>query len=106
MNTKQIRSAAPFMKKLLQDPEVRIYYMQHKAQSDIAMAVYSARKKAKLTQAALAKKAGTTQGVIARLEGGKDSRMPSIPLLASVAKACGGFFEFGFTFKKAARPRA
>jgi transcriptional regulator with XRE-family HTH domain len=94
------------MKKLLQDPEVRIYYMQHKAQSDIAMAVYSARKKAKLTQAALAKKAGTIQGVIARLEGGKDSRMPSIPLLASVAKACGGFFEFGFTFKKAARPRA
>lgn len=106
MNKARTRPAGPFIKKLLEDPEVRMYYLEEKAKSDIAMAVYTARKRAKLTQEGLAKKAGTTQGVIARLESGRDSRVPSMPLLASVAKACGGFFEFGFTFKKPARHKA
>lgn len=100
MNPKHTKSADPFFKKLLKDPEVRMHYQEEKAKSDIAVAVYTARKNAKLTQEALAKRAGTTQEVIARLESGKDSRVPSMPLLASVAKACGGIFEFGFTFKK------
>jgi DNA-binding XRE family transcriptional regulator len=106
MNKKQLKSADPYVRKWLKDPEVRMYYQQEKAKSDIAMAIFYARKKANLTQTALAKKAGTSQSVIARLEGGKDSRMPSMPLLASVAKACGGFFEFGFTFKRPPRHKA
>lgn len=57
--------------------------------------------KANLTQAELAKLIGTTQSVIARLEGGSDKRVPSIPLLARIAAACGGHFEFGFSFLKA-----
>jgi len=48
----------------------------------------------------LSKKAGTTQEVIARLESGNDSRVPSMSLLSSAGKACGGFFEYGFTFTK------
>ncbi len=106
MNLKHTKAAEPFFKKLLQDPEVRMHYQEEKAKSDIAMAVYTARKNAKLTQEALAKKAGTTQEVIARLESGKDSRVPSMPLLSSVAKACGGFFEYGFTFKRQAKHKA
>lgn len=106
MNKKRMRSAEPFVRKLLKDPEVRMYYQQEKAKSDIAMAVYAARKKANLTQVVLAKRAGTTQGVIARLEGGRDTRIPSMPLLANVAKACGGFFEFGFTFKRQTHHKA
>ena len=106
MNKKYVKSAAPFFAKLLKNPEIRVRYEEGKAKTNIAMAVYYARKNANLTQQALAKKAGTTQSVIARLEGGTDSRMPSMPLLASVAKACGGFFEFGFTFKRQARHKA
>ena len=106
MNRKHMKPVEPFVKKLLQDSEVRMHYQAEKAKSDIAQAVYTARKNAKLTQVELAKKAGTTQGVITRLEGGKDSRVPSMPLLASIAKACGGFFEFGFTFKKQVKAKA
>jgi DNA-binding XRE family transcriptional regulator len=104
MNRKHMKPVEPFVKKLLQDPEVRMHYQAEKAKSDIAMAVYTARKNAHLTQVALAKKAGTTQGVIARLEGGKD--VPSMPLLSSVARACGGFFEYGFTFKRQSKHKA
>ena len=86
----------------MQDPEVRFYYEHEKAKEKLAQAVHVARSKAHLTQAALAKKIGTSQSVIARLESGKDSRMPSMPLLSSIAKACGGFLEIGFRFSKSA----
>lgn len=102
MNKKYLKAADPFFKKLLKNPEVRMHYEEERAKSQIAMAVHAARIRAKLTQVALAKKANTTQGVIARLESGKDTRVPSIPLLASVGRACGGIFEFGFKFRKIA----
>lgn len=105
MNKKFLKDPGPFFKKLLKDPEVRMRFEEERAKSNIAMAVVAARKRAHLTQTALAKKAGTTQGVIARLEGGSDSRIPSMPLLASIARACGGVFEFGFSFKRHARAR-
>lgn len=102
MNKKFVKSADPFFGKLLKDPEIRMRYEQERAKSKIAMAVFAARSRAHLTQNALAKKAGTTQGVIARLEGGNDIRTPSMPLLASIAKACGAVFEFSFTFRRKA----
>lgn len=106
MKSARTRPAGPFVRKLLRDPEVRLLYRQEKARSEVAMAVYAARKQAQLTQAALAKRAGTTQAVIARLESGKDSRMPTLPLLAAIAEACGAALELGFKFKKAARAAA
>lgn len=105
MNKKYVKDAAPFFEKLLKDPEVRFHYEKRRAQRNIALVVHSARKRAQLTQAALAKKAGTTQGVIARLESGKDSRIPSMPLLSTIAAACGASFEFVFSYKKPARGR-
>jgi transcriptional regulator with XRE-family HTH domain len=45
------------------------------------------RKQTKLTQAELAKKAETTQAVVARLEGGTDRRIPSLLLLTKLAHA-------------------
>jgi DNA-binding XRE family transcriptional regulator len=100
-NKKPYKPARPFFEKLLKDREIRIHFEEEKSKTEIAHAVRTARLRADLTQAELAKLIGTTQSVIARLEGGVDKRVPSIPLLARLAAACGAHFEFGFTFSKA-----
>ena len=100
-NKKPFKSAKPFFQKLLKDNEIRIHFEEEKSKTEIAQAVRTARMKADLTQAELAKLIGTTQSAVARLEGGSDKRVPSIPLLARIAAACGAHFEFGFTFSKA-----
>ena len=96
---KQFKLAKPFFKKLLEDKVVRMQYVEERSKTEIANAVRTARLQANLTQAQLAKLIGTTQSVIARLESGSDKRVPSIPLLARIAAACGSHFEFGFNFK-------
>jgi ribosome-binding protein aMBF1 (putative translation factor) len=53
----------------------------------IAKMIVELRYSAQLTQEELAKKAKTTQAVIARLESGKDERVPSIALLSRIAEA-------------------
>lgn len=55
--------------------------------NQIAKMFVDLRKEAKLTQNTLAKKAGTTQPVIARLESGSDNRLPSLDLLTRIAAA-------------------
>lgn len=98
---KSTKSGRPFFEKLLKDPTVKMFFDEEKSKTEIAYAVRSARMKADLTQVELAKKIKTSQSVIARLESGTDKRVPSIPLLAKIASACGAQFEFGFTFLKA-----
>jgi DNA-binding XRE family transcriptional regulator len=101
MKKKMYKPAKPFFQKILKDKDIRLQFEEEKSKTDIAHAVRTARLKADLTQAQLARLIGTTQSVIARLEGGSDKRVPSIPLLARIAKACGAHFEFGFSFAKA-----
>lgn len=98
---KTYRSAKPFFQKLLKDPAIRVIFEEEHAKTEIANAVRSARMKAGLTQGELAKKIGSTQSSIARLESGSDKRIPSLGLLARIAAACGARFEFGFKFKNA-----
>ncbi|MFH0800297.1 MAG: helix-turn-helix transcriptional regulator [Pseudomonadota bacterium] len=104
MRVKKHRSkaAGPVFKRLLKDPEIRLHYEEEHARTLIAIAVKTARARAMLTQACLAKKIGTTQSVIARLESGEDRRIPSLSLLARIATACKGELEVGFKFNKAA----
>jgi len=97
---KAYRSAKSFFERILKDPEVRVLYEEEHAKTEIANAVRSARLKAGLTQLELAKKIGSVQSVVARLESGSDKRTPSLPLLARIAAACGAEFEFGFRFKR------
>jgi len=85
-----------------EDPEFRVFFDEERARSEIAMAVVKARKAAELTQAELAEKAETTQSVIARLESGRDKRMPSLPLLARIAAATGRRLVLGFEKAKEA----
>ena len=94
----QIKMAQPFFDKMLRDPEIRLHYEKEKAKTQIAYSVKAARTRAGLTQEELAEKIGTTQSVIARLEGGNDKRTPSLDLLARIASACDAELELGFKF--------
>jgi len=74
-------------KKWLKDPEVRKTYEELEPEFEIAHTLIAARVKAGLTQAQVAKRMGTTQSVIARLEGGRS--LPSIKTLYRYAEATG-----------------
>lgn len=73
--------------KKMKDIEFRREHERLETEFAIAQMLISARAKAGLTQAKLAKKMGTTQSAIARLESGK--RMPSIETLERYARATG-----------------
>jgi DNA-binding XRE family transcriptional regulator len=64
----------------------------------VAQMVYDARKKAGLTQIALAKAAGTTQATISQVEGG--GQIPTLMLLHRIAYATGQQFDFSLTSNK------
>ena len=90
------------LKEQLKDPEFRFYFERARAIRNIAELVLKARKKAKLTQSQLAKKAQTTQAVIARLESGNDRRTPSLELLKRIARALNARLQVSFDFDRAA----
>lgn len=69
--------------------------------SDLCLAIVQVRHTNGLSQTDIAKKIGTTQSVIARLENGNQGRMPSLELLGRIAKALGLNLVVGFE-KKAA----
>ena len=63
------------------------HFERAKLIGEIAQQVYELRIKEGLSQQEIADKACTTQPVIARLESGKDSRVPSLELLNKIARA-------------------
>jgi len=78
---------AELKKRLMANPEFRREYEKADAEFAIVEALVRARTAAKLSQAELAKKIGTTQSAIARLEGGGVS--PSLATLRRYAEATG-----------------
>ena len=79
-----------------EDPEFVMLFEEERARSELARAVAKARQAAGLTQAELAEKVDTSQSAIARLESGRDRRMPSLPFLARIAAATGRRLVLGF----------
>lgn len=75
-----------FKAELLRNPRVRKAYDAMAPEFEIARELIAARARAGLTQAQVASRMGTTQSVVARLEGGK---LPSMRTLARYAKATG-----------------
>jgi predicted transcriptional regulator len=73
--------------KELKNEEFSVCFEKEIEINEIAKAIYNLRIVAGLTQLELAKKAKTTQPVIARLEKGSDSRIPSLELLIRIASA-------------------
>ena len=73
--------------RLMEDPEFRRQYALADDEFALIEALVRARAAAKLTQAELAQRLGTTQSAIARLEGGRVS--PSFTTLRRYAEATG-----------------
>lgn len=71
----------------LKDKSFAVEYQRELLINAIACIVVKLRQNKRLTQAQLAKKIGTTQSVIARLESGNDSRVPSLDMLSRIANA-------------------
>lgn len=90
------------LKQELKDPQFSFYFERERSISEIARLVRDARLKAGLTQAQLAKKAQSSQVVIARLESGTDQRVPSLDLLERIARALKAKLLVQFEYKEVA----
>lgn len=84
---------ADLRKSLVANPEFQAEYEKADAEFAIIEALVRARTEAKLSQAELAKRIGTTQSAIARLEGGGAS--PSLTTLRRYAEATGTKLQVG-----------
>ena len=71
----------------MKNEDFAVEYKRELLINAIAELIVKLRKNKRLTQAQLAAKIGTTQSVIARLESGHDSRIPSLDVLARIAEA-------------------
>ncbi len=74
-------------KRLMENPKFRKEYEKANAEFSIIEALIHARAAAKLSQAEVARRIGTTQSAIARLEAGNVA--PTIPTLRRYAEATG-----------------
>jgi len=78
---------AELKKQWMNDQETREAYESHAYEFEIARSLIEARSDAGLTQAEVAKRMGTTQSAIARIEGG--SQLPSMKSVIRYATAIG-----------------
>jgi predicted transcriptional regulator len=78
---------AELKKRWMDDPKFRTEYEKADEEFAVIEALVRARTEAKLSQAQVAKRIGTTQSAIARLEGGGIS--PSLSTLRRYAEATG-----------------
>ncbi len=74
-------------KQLKVDPEFSEHYAREQIINNIAEMIVEARKKVHLTQSELAKKIGTKQSVISRIESGNSAFIPSLETLIRIAAA-------------------
>jgi len=82
-------------KRWMKDPKFRQAWEELEPEYQLARSIIKTRLKKGLTQAQLARKAGTKQPVISRLEGMEGS--PSFSLVKRIAKALGTKLEVRFT---------
>jgi DNA-binding XRE family transcriptional regulator len=80
--------------KMMRNPKIKAAYDGMKDEYALAGALIDARAKAKLTQSQLARRMGTTQSAIARLESGRT--VPSGATLIKFAKAVGRVLRIDF----------
>jgi ribosome-binding protein aMBF1 (putative translation factor) len=85
----------------MKEPRYRKAYVALEDELAVANAVIAARNRAGLTQIELARKMGTTQPVVARLEGGRIQ--PSLRTLQRLAQATGSRLMIRFEPRHAER---
>ena len=89
-------------KKWMKEPKYKKAYDALEEEFVLAAAVMDVRNRAGLTQEELARKIGTTQPVVARLESGRSR--PSMRTLERLADATGSRLLISFAPLKAKRP--
>ena len=82
------------LKKRLKDPEFRREWEDSELEFQLSCKLIEARLKRNLSQRALAKKVGTSQAAIARIEGMNAN--PSLSLLKRIAHALGSTIRLSF----------
>lgn len=87
--------------RLLADPETLAEYDALAVEFDMARELIEARTRAHMTQDEVARRMGTTQSVVARLESGK--RPPSLRTVKRYAEAVGGHVVVRIEFPGACR---
>jgi ribosome-binding protein aMBF1 (putative translation factor) len=102
MKYKNIVPARPYLDRKLKNQTIKVLVDEERTKTEIARLIRAAREKAGLSQRSLAKKAKTTQAVIARLELGTDARMPSLMLISRLLKALHAHLELKCVFDEAA----
>ena len=83
-----------YLKEQLKDPNFRKEWEKSEAAYQVTRTLIGARIEGKISQRQLAKKAGTTQAVISRIE--NMSVSPSIGLLQRIANSLGKKLEIKF----------
>ena len=71
--TKKVADFQEYLQKRLKNPEFKKHYNEYGKQLEIAYQILKLRRQRKMSQAELAKKIGTKQSNIARLETGKQN---------------------------------
>jgi len=84
-NPKKLTNYEVYRNNLLKDPELKKYYDEVGKQLEIAYQILQLRKKQGITQSEFAKKIGTTQSNVARLESGQQNF--TTETLQKIAKA-------------------
>ncbi len=79
-----MRSFEDNLTERLKDPEFRKLYEEQRELLDISLKVTEARRKQKLTQAELAKRAGITQQQLSRIENGRNFNIATLLRLLDV----------------------
>ncbi|MBI2326715.1 helix-turn-helix transcriptional regulator [Candidatus Curtissbacteria bacterium] len=97
MKKVKLISAEALHKKWMKDPEYRREYERLAPEFEIARQIIDARVKRKITQEELAKRMGTGQAVISRLE--TANAKPSLSLIQRLADALNLKVELRFTQK-------
>ncbi|OGH13500.1 MAG: transcriptional regulator [Candidatus Levybacteria bacterium RIFCSPHIGHO2_01_FULL_37_33] len=81
-------------KEVLKDPVLKAEYDRQQPEFAVINAIIEARRNKGITQKALAKKIGTKQSVISRLESGRAN--PSVAFLKKLAQALNSHLEIRF----------
>jgi DNA-binding XRE family transcriptional regulator len=84
------------LKNKLDDKKFSILYEKEEIKNKVARMVIQLRQREGLTQEEMARRANTSQPVIARLERGTDQRIPSLELLNKIAHSLGRELEISF----------
>lgn len=88
-NRKQLKAVdfQEYLSEQLKNPEFKKYYDEYGRQLEIAYQILQLRKKKKMSQAELAKKIGTKQSNVARMETGQQNF--TIEMLQKIASVFG-----------------